>query len=195
MTTSPSQTEMFDPVVWLDAAIKAQKVAQQQLSLDLMMPGTIDEVSILFKTVGMMERFVGWAEQFGWHNFTSVRRDTADQMYGNSLAQIGNAGDGAFDVRFEFLRPRNQQGGELGFRIECMCILEGFAPLHERLPEGAIAHASWKATNRLHYMQVCDVLERTALPKMAEYANSYGRFAYYGREAPYFKPRVNLRDT
>jgi hypothetical protein len=191
MTTSPSDTEVFDPVVWIDGAIKAQKTAQQHLSLDLMIPGNIDEVSILFKSVGMMERFIGWAEQFGWHNFATVKKDTAEQLFGNSLAQIGNVAGPAFDVRFEFLKMRKDPSS---FRIECMCILDGFAPLHERLPQGAVAHASWKAANRLHYQQVCEQVGR-ALPKMAEYENSYGRFAYYGNEAPHFKPRINMRDT
>lgn len=195
MTSSPSQTEEFNPQVWLAEAVHQQALCQQQLHLDMMMGGTIDEVSLLFKSVGMMERFIGWCEGRGdWVNFSSVKRDTATQLYGNSLAQIGNVAGPAFDVRFEFLKPRGT--GPYPFRIECMCILEGFAPLHERIPEGGVAHASWKCHNLAHYNLTCEGLDRAAhLPKMAEYANSYGKFAYFGNEAPHFKPRVNLRDS
>lgn len=191
MTSSPSQTEEFLPWDWLNNAIRWKERMQRELGLTtFMMPGTIDEVSILFKSEGMLERFLGWAMALGWRNFNSVPRDTARQLYGNSLAEIGNVAGPAFDVRFEFLRSP----ADPDWRIECMCILEGFAPLHERLPQGACAHGSWKLPNLGQYEATADTLWRK-IPKMAEYENSYGRFSYFGNSAPYFKPRVNLRDA
>lgn len=187
---------MWNPEEWLRNAITAREKAQQAMDLDLMIQGRIDEVSILFKSIGIMERFIGWVEQNGWFNFASVKKDTADQLYGNSLAQIGNRGGPAFEVTFEFLKPK---GGEFMFpddwRIECMFIHPGgFAPLHERIPEGGIAHVSWKCINPAHYQRTLEVMP-AGVPKMAEYRNSYGMFSYFGSNAPHFKPRVNLRDN
>lgn len=183
-----ADVEGFDPSVWMNKAIKVASKAQQELDLELLMPGTVDEVSILFKSREMLERFIGWSVAFGWANFNSVERDTAAQVYGNSLQSVPNVGRPAFDVRFEFLRHQHRT-----FRIEAMLILEGMAVLHEPLAEGAVAHASWKCESEAHYEDTCGLLEAKRMPKMAEYLNSYGRFGYFGYGAPYLKPRVNLR--
>lgn len=194
MTTTESDAT-FHPGLWLENAIKGQRKAQQTLDLDLMIQGKVDEVSLLFKSVAMMERFIGWCEAQGWRNFSTVKRDTATQLYGNSLYGIGNRAGPAFDVRFEFLKPKH---GDFAFpddwRIECMYIFpNSFAPLHDTLTEGAVAHASWKVTDFNGYLKACSDLE-ALMPKMAEYENSYGRFGYFGQLPPYFKPRINLRD-
>lgn len=193
MTTSPSTEEPFNPDAWLATAANVQRTAQKAMDLDLMLGDyAIDEVSILFKTRAAQNRFVGWAMAKGMQHFNTVEHDIAQQLYGNSLHGISNVGGPAFGVSFDFLRHRGSP-----WRVECMVITDGWAQLHDPLPEGACVHASFKLPDEGKYEEVLRAMDRDDdhFPMMAEYRNSYGRFAYFGLTAPYFKPRVNLRDT
>lgn len=171
------------------AALQAQKF----LDLEAHVPMIVDEVAIYFEHLEDAKRFVGWCETAGADHFNHVHRDGMFQTYGNSEYLVPNYGTGnpdvsTFDVHFDFLQFPNSS-----FRLEVMVVLDGWAPLHRRMRDGTIAHVSGKVPpkNVFAYEQLCAALGQV-VPKQAEYHNSYGQFAYYGLEAPYFKPRVNL---
>ena len=172
----------------MSAAIKARTDAQKNLDLVFHIGMEVDEVAVYFEKKGDLDQFLAYAVNQGMEHFNSVPSDAMHQIYGNSEMGIPNRAGHAFDVRFEFLRIPNSD-----WRIEAMQVLDGWAPLHRRLRSGEIAHVSGKVqAGSLHYYSVLRAALSKRLTCQAEYLNSYGRFAYFGDEAPYFKPRVNL---
>lgn len=144
----------------------------------------MDEVSLLFSNETELARFVLSAKtKGGMEHFNSVPRDTMVRQDGTGEQ---------FDVRFEFLRMP-----EAAWRIEAMCLLGGTAPLHSQMlrteGEGCVVHASFKCKDEKDYERVKAELG-SGLLLGAEYRNSYGLFSYWGY-GPYWKPRVNLRDS
>lgn len=174
----------------------AQQVAQAELNIDYGIQRQVDEVSLLFQWGHELDRFVNAAKYLGLEHFNSVPSDT---MIRTGVSE-------GFIVRFEFLRiPK------VDWRIEAMQIIAGLAPLHrERLRKsgaGCVVHASFKCEDVQDYADAKAQLRQrrvhfeTRLESAAEYSNSYGIFSYWQSERgsllqrPYFKPRVNLRDT
>jgi len=149
-----------------------------------------DEVAICFPDEESLVLFVKEAIQdYGLENFNSVEKD--------HMSRLDRIGEG-FDVRFEFLRLPGRS-----WRFECMFVYPGgIAPLHERAlrengGEPVIIHISFKLHNVDEYGQtVREWPTRHAWSRKAEYSNSYGIFSYWSvNGGPYWKPRVNLRDT
>ena len=170
---------------------REQRRAQQCLSLDILMRGDVDEVSLLFASEEDLDQFVAEASAHGFDHFNSVA-DTLVRQDAEEPQQ--------FDVRFEFLkRPEDS------WRIEAMAVTSDLAaaPLHSAaLAEHgtpATIHASFKVKTRGEYEAVRDILAiqfGNSGGMRGEYQNTYGRFAYFGSGAvPYLKPRVNLRDA
>lgn len=176
-------------------AERAQAQAQQELHLSLMMPGGIDEVSLLFATDAQLTQFVSAAVKLGMEHFNGVL-DTLERQ----------DEEGVFGVRFEFLRWPGSD-----WRIEAMCVAGSvastdlsIAPLHsaaleEMGFEPVVIHASFKVGDEGEYESARDALDnrfRAVGGMRAEYQNTYGRFSYFGDGTSYyFKPRVNLRDN
>jgi len=184
----------------LDRAVKAQWQVQYELGVELFVKGDIDEVAVLWDTEEALEAFVDWCKGAnGADHFNSVPRDRMIRL-GEETSPAMQLPREEFNVRFEFLRLPGKD-----WRIEALCMLDGIAPLHsaalERFGPGCVVHASFKAKDREAYKRIKGELEHDegpfkAVPKAAEYMNSYGIFAYYGTgQVPYLKPRVNLRDT
>jgi hypothetical protein len=150
----------------------------------------IDETSLLFATEAGMRSFVRWSVGLGMQNFNS-QRDVMQREW-----ELSNQ---AFSVAFEFLR-----WPESPWRIECMVVLDGEAPIHEaalrRLGNGCVVHASFKCVDDEAYVDACAVLSKQ-LREEAAYRNSYGQFSYWTdlnrltKRLPFFKPRLNLRDV
>lgn len=205
----------MQPIHTYEEALKACRRAltrsQIELSTELFIKGDIDEVSVLFASNDELMRFVDYAKSVGMDNFNTVYRDTMVQLQGNSEHHVPNMAGPAFDVRFEFLRSPGAV-----WRIEAMAVLDGKAPLHKRALASAhelgagrmtLIHVSWKCETPGAYERCKEALANPdqavsegraepvgAVPLMAEYQNSYGRFSYFGTRVPYLKPRVNLRD-
>lgn len=175
----------------LTRAENIKRNAQKQFDLSFMHAGTIDEVSLLYPNRETLELFVEYAQEAGWDHFNHTEdvccRDDVDRE--------------AFQVRFDFLQPPTKP--DWPWRIEAMCVLDGHAPLHEAALEASggrsvTIHASYKLADEAAYMADLDTQVRRfagAGGCRAQYSNSYGRFAYFGIEPFYFKPRVNLRDV
>lgn len=170
-----------------------QRRAQYEVDTIHQFKANIDEVALLFAGPSELNAWVTWAKGQGYEHFGSIEQDR--------MVRLDQ--EGQFDIRFEFLRLEG-----FPFRIEAMTVLDGQAPLHEealgKFSNGSVIHVSWRAApngDAEGYQRHRAVLEaggtHGALSMLAEYENSYGRFAYYGEQGrpPYFKPRVNLRDV
>lgn len=172
---------------WLREAEEALTKAQYEMDTYFLFLAKVDETSLLFDTADNMMGFVKWAEEVaGWEHFNHV----VDRC-------LRLDGPGEFQVRFEFLRKPGSD-----WRIECMS-LDGApaAVLHnERLEQKAsptVIHASFKLPDAVAYEACLTRLTGLFAPgrgRRAEYRNSYGRFAYFGRPGAtwFLKPRVNL---
>lgn len=142
----------------------------------------IDEVSMVYDDPDHLMDFVTWAvEVEGMEHFN---KRVMDRMH-----RLDVPGDEWFDVRFEFLRPKDQH-----FRIEAMCIGEGSAPLHEAAlaidGPGTCVHASYKPRGYgTHVVRLNRVLSLEA-----EYSNAYGLFSYWSGLSTYVKPRLSFAD-
>ncbi len=164
----------------------AMQYQRAQVDLDLVMHVgmVIDEVAVYFDRTTELDAFVEEASERGWvaDRGASV---PLDAMFEDGIVM-------GFNVRFEFLHKEN-----VPWRIEAMHVLDGWAPLHRRSNAGDIIHVSGKveAGNRGQYENLKLVLARAGLPFQKEYGNNYGVFSYFGHQAPYFKPRVNMRDV
>jgi hypothetical protein len=176
-----------------------RKRAQFELDTEYFVLANVDEVALVFGDERRLEDFVDWCIRVPeLDNFNSVQQDTMHMTH-NEMTEFPTQD---FDVRFEFLSHEDWD-----WRIEAMCVLSGSAPLHtqalEEYGEGAPIHVSWKCDTLEDYQARVRTLDHPAsptfqkLPRLAEYTNSYGRFSYFGalNILPYFKPRVNLRDT
>lgn len=159
-------------------------IRRMQYDLDTvhLIGGQLDEVAILFKNEREMEGFVNYALRFGFENKVSVPRDRFHELAPQDFGKD-------FDVRFEFLTKP-----DVPWRIELMCIVDGMAPLHDRLRNHELVHVSFKCSDLEHYLHMTRVMGHVFPPHM-EYENAYGRFGYFGAFTPYYKPRVNLRDA
>lgn len=173
---------------------------QHELDTIYFVKAQCDEAALLFDTPADLDNFVMWAldtgglERIGYVDRDVMRRASMDGS---------PPPNEAFDVRFDFWRVPGAD-----WRIEAMCVLGGFAPLHtaalQMMGNGSVVHVSWRAApngDELGYHRHRKCLEDDtvagSLTALAEYTNSYGRFCYYGEEGnvPYLKPRVNLRDN
>jgi len=175
---------------------------QYTLDTDVFVMAKCDEVALLFETTKELDDFLLVATRFGVDHFNSVLQDTMTlQNYSGAFRQYLPADlrsastvsrDCEFGVRFEFLQVPGAD-----WRIEAMCPLWGLAPLHARMLDkrgtGSVIHVSAKYGSTDIYLEKCAELKEV-IPFMAEYSNSYGRFAYYVANGIYVKPRVNLRD-
>lgn len=199
----------------VEAAGKALSLTSYLDFTELHLPGNVDEVSLLFADPEELEAFRLWAiADGGMDNFARVDDDVAvcvgadwwtPEAHETALPVRPVE---SFAVRFEFLRLPAAQ-----WRIEAMCILAGTAPLHEAWLEmygsGCVVHVSYKLPSRADYDQHTkggpQCSQWPDQPTLrAQYANSYGRFAYYqhdnfedsiGRHSWFLKPRVNERDA
>lgn len=149
-----------------------------------------DEIAICFPTNEALDQFVKEAvDDYGLEHFNGVRSD--------HMRRLDRLGEG-FDVQFEFLRLPGRE-----WRIECMAVWRGIAPLHEKAlrdsgGEPVLIHVSWKMPNLDDYsLLMREMPTRHGLFRKAEYANTYGIFSYWTANGGglYHKPRVNLRDT
>lgn len=175
----------------LRRAHRAHYVTQSQCDLNMMLPVRIDEVALCFRRAYDLDQFLTHvAKDDNVEHFNSVPVDAMERQDQS----------GSFDVRFEFLRIRGAD-----WRIECMCVLSGVAPLHEKLLDdrgsGAVIHASYKLPDIDAYHREISSGGRLGQHDGvmdAAYANTYGCFSYW-RFAElgftYLKPRVNLRDA
>lgn len=149
----------------------------------------VDEIALYFGTTDQLDEFVRRAERFA-PQFNMVLRDT--MMRQDTQEQ--------FEVQFRFLQPIG-----LPFRLECMAIWEGTAPLHRARLAAAgspcVIHASYKVADEEQYDREKRRMsgDRPLMKFAAEYRNSYGVFSYW-RDTTlkmtgcYLKPRANLRD-
>ena len=162
-----------------------EAIRQEAAASDDFIP---DEIAICFPTEAVLIQFVEEAvADYGLDHFNSVPHD--------QMRRMDRLGEG-FGVRFEFLRLPGRD-----WRIECMAVLDGIAPLHEKAMrdsdgEPEIIHVSWKVDGLDAYQQLMrDMPTTTAMSRKAEYHNSYGIFSYWSSNGHiYHKPRVNLRD-
>lgn len=174
------------------AAMNKHKKTQYIMDVVSIIPGTIDEMAILFPNEETLDAFVFMAarDPIVMHDRT-VERD--------EMVRVDDTG--RWHVRFEFFKMAGMR-----FRIEAMTVLDGHAPLHESALKKAkgnpnIFHASYKRFTEDGYEQCKDQLNRQVKEPVimeAEYVNSYGRFSYWSANAIpflYLKPRVNLRDN
>jgi hypothetical protein len=165
-------------------AEKALVAAQYEVDTFYMVAAKVDETSLLFRTVEEMAQFVRLAVGLGMEHFNSVS-DYVLRLDAPGMARF----------HFAFLRWPGSD-----WRIECMA-LNGSAPLHDkRLAEvhhPTVIHASFKCADVPSYETMVQRLDgqfALAGGKRAEYRNTYGRFAYFGRDTGswYLKPRVNM---
>lgn len=171
-------------------AVSALRRVQFAMDVDMLLPGVLDEVALLFANEESLMDYYGWALRWGGMEpgSISVPRDTMEMVECGLADELAHK-DGTeckFDVRFEFLKIP----GAL-FRFECMTVLEGCAPLHQRRSNGSVIHVSYKPTD---YDKAKKELAQADRPFMAEYRNSYGKFSYWKYGNLFLKPRVNLRD-
>lgn len=138
-----------------------------------------DEVALLCPDEDELERVVHEAvKHCGFDNFNSQR---------NTVYGVGS--DDEYRVRYEFLRLSAVEN----LRIEVMSILDGHSTVHRPYLTRSvptIIHLSYKCPTWEEYVRRLDAMGQP----FAQYESSYGRFAYYGDNPPYIKPRVNLRD-
>lgn len=178
------------------------RMIQFELDTEYYIKANVDEMSIVFSLPHALEGFVQWAKEIGYEHFNTVVKDDVtlvDHSPAFDNLEPNEANNG-FQVRFEFLRITGAP-----WRIEAMCILGGHAPLHanalDEFGEGACIHASFKERDSDTFKARKRSMANPgngfkALEFLAEYRNSYGRFAYFGKAGlpPYIKPRINLRD-
>jgi len=189
------------------SAIKAQsliqelaetigRVDQYRKMMKTILPYDMDEYSLLFQDQLEMIKFVGNACKIGAVNFNTVPKDV--------MLRIGNQlGHQQFEVAFEFLTLPS-----CNWRVECMYILWGPAPLHEQKflindrdhkedAYSGVFHMSYKLPDLDAYEDEKERLQRSFAVFKAEYQNSYGKFSYWfiDENLPLAKPRVNLRDS
>jgi len=175
-------------------AVQTHSKAQFTMDTDWMLPYKIDEISILFRYPGAMQRYVDWLKLKGGSHFNAhiLDRMARTDLTGNHQAPPSPQ---HFDVQFEFLRVP----GDPDWRIEAMNVRSGKAPLHEALlakKEMAVAHASFKLDGFPAYRAACLSMGAAGLRQVAAYRNSYGVFSYWsGLSSFYLKPRLNLRDS
>lgn len=179
-----------------------------QYALDMAgIPRVIDEMSVLLSPEDL-EDYVNWSKADdgvdGLLHMQWFNRVDRDHMQMEDIGQ----GSGAFQVRFEFFRPRvvDAPVGEMDpvpWRVEAMAVLEGYAPLHGA-PLGRVVHASYKLPDLVSYEAETNFLRAVGIHPVAFYRNSYGRFSYWHNDDfPWgaedmivmLKPRVNLRDA
>lgn len=178
----------------VERAEHAQLVTEHRMNTELLMPCHIDETSLLFAKPAELNEFVLWASVNGWEHFNRVLNDrmklTSSGPLVRSLVGDNLMGQGSeFAVRFEFLRKPDSN-----WRIEAMCAVGGYAPLHEEklkeLGTGCVVHASYKPA---HYDESKEALKECS-EFMAEYINSYGVFSYWSFGSWYVKPRMSFLD-
>lgn len=183
------ETQMYRNL--LRRAHRAHYVTQSQCDVSMILPVKIDEVALCFRRSEDLDSFLIHADRDkAVEHFNSV---PVDNMRRQDQSE-------SFDVRFEFLRIRGAD-----WRIECMCVLSGVAPLHERIlldrGSGAVIHASYKLPDIDAYRREISSGGRLGQHDGvmdAAYANTYGCFSYWrfaGLGHTYLKPRVNLRDA
>lgn len=184
----------------LETVRKRHRRTQYLMDVEAFIPGTIDEMAILFPDNDTLESFMFLAA-----STPGIRHDrSVESDHMNYLPR--GVGDGewapfedGWDVRFEFFKTSEP------YRIEAMVRLGGHAPLHEVALEEqggkpCVFHASFKQHSVEGYEEMKQRLsERTRKGAAfeAEYQNSYGRFSYWSVSVIpwlYVKPRVNLRD-
>lgn len=182
----------------LTQASRAARHAQFVLDTEYFVKATIDEVSILFKHATEMAHFVRYASGAGWNHFNTAEDTVQAVRDFNTMteADVPPVLPPIYTVQYKFLQMPGFQ-----WRLECMCIMSGDAPVHRMLKNHEIAHVSFKCIDHAHYDHMKAVLAgvttgpRTTLQMVDEFTSGYGRFAYFGGYPPYVKPRVNLRDA
>lgn len=144
----------------------------------------IDEMSLLFRNQDQLEAVREEAVKIGWEQFN----ETAEILTCTSqdAQQFGRS----TTVWFSFWRKKG-----VPYRIEAMTYTPGLGglPLHDHAllvsgGEPVIIHASFKPADYDTFIH-----SQPGEPTL-EYRNDYGKFSYWGRQATYLKPRVNLRD-
>ena len=146
-------------------------------------PG-IDEMSLLFHDKTSFEFALEEATTLGWEQFnTSIEVLTCTSHSAPQFRKYTH-------VYFSFWRKDG-----VPYRIEAMTYTPGNGglPLHDHallVSEGrpVIIHASFKPRD------YDDFISHQPGQPTLEYRNDYGKFSYWGRQATYLKPRVNLRD-
>lgn len=170
-----------------EAYEKALKLIEEIRAGSSSRASKIDEVAICFRAERSLIDWVDEATANGLDHFNSVPYDT--------MRRQDIAGE-SFGVRFEFLRWEGYP-----WRIEAMCVMDGWAPLHDAAmnQDGSpvVIHVSYKVDNLVDYQEEVRILRDSGLAMKGEYMNSYGIFSYWpgpNGSFPYVKPRVNLRD-
>lgn len=165
---------------------------EHELDVEWGMKVDIDEVAILFPGDSSLQQFAAIIHRdLGWHVF-----NTADS---GAVTEMGANGSGepleSYEAHYVFMS--SQLAPDV--RLELMVIRSGFSSIHTPLIdknnfEPAVVHASWKCPSIEAYMSSLRRLSDKRIPCSREYMSDYGRFSYWGKDAPHFKPRVNLRD-
>lgn len=144
----------------------------------------VDEMSLLFHNQDELEETRQRSAEYGWEEFNCQAEVLTVTTEGSPW--FGKS----TPVWFSFWRHP-----DVTYRIEAMSYTPGLGglPLHDHAlltsgGEPVIIHASFKPKDY-------DVFIKTqpGRPVLA-YRNDYGQFSYWGRQATYLKPRVNLRD-
>lgn len=183
------------------ALAKQHRNAQFELDTQHFIKAEVDEMSVFFRQEVTLDAFVQWCTEQGYDHFNDVR-DDVHQTYANHDLLVPLRPK-PFEVRFAFIQIPGAP-----YRIEAMTVLAGTSAVHDLCATGEIVHASWKYPDAEAYKAGLASMAYEGggfkpLPRLASYRNSYGEFTYYGsgvlarsgNRAPYFKPRVNLRDS
>ena len=147
-------------------------------------PG-IDEMSLLFHDDAQMELHLFNSTLYGgWKEFNRVVEILVCTTHGSP--HFGKS----TPVQFSFW-----EHPDVRYRIEAMTYISGFGglPLHDHAllasdGEPVVIHASFKPANYEQFIN-----RQPGHPTLC-YENGYGKFSYWGKQATYLKPRVNLRD-
>lgn len=172
-------------------AVTTLSLMQFAFDTELFLPHRIDEISLLFKHQGQLERYAEWLVAKGGEHFNAR---VLDRMFREK--QQAETAEMWFDVQFEFMHLPGHQT----WRIEAMTVTDGHAPLHEHALAGSggpcVFHASFKADGPEAYAVAERQLAKARLRRLYGYRNAYGRFSYWqGLRNVYVKPRINTRDA
>ena len=170
----------------LRRAMRVGNKAESELALTWGLSVDVDEVAILFNNESQLQQFSNDIHrQYGWHIFNVVESGLV-----NEVGLRGSHQQDSYEATYVFVSHLLV----LGIRLELMLVRSGQASLHDDVSDPRIMHASWKTPSLEAYESHMRTLDDQLVPIAKEYVSDYGRFSYWGHEAPYLKPRVNLRD-